>query len=152
MNTYSQILAPVDFSEMSGMVAARALQLAHQHGAALTLLHVVQDIPAGGEPFSEGSIVVNTETRDRQLKNAHDKLARLLEELDTETREATTIHEVVSEGLPKDDLTTYAENQDIDLIVIGHSGKKGFLGMMGSTAESVVHKAKCDVFVVRDGG
>lgn len=150
MNTYTHILAPVDFSEMSQTVAARALQLANQFKTPLTLLHVVQDIPAGSEPFSEGSIVVNPETRDRQLKNAHDKLARLVAELDTGMREDTTIHEVVSEGLPKDDLTAYAEDQDINLIVIGHSGKKGFLGMMGSTAESVVHKAKCDVFVVRD--
>jgi len=152
MNTYTHILAPVDFSEMSAAVATRALQLAQHNKATLTLLHVVQDIPAGSEPFSEGSIMVDPDTRERQLKNAHDKLARLIAELDPALRDATTINEVVSEGLPKDDLTSYAEDKAIDLIVIGHSGKKGFLGMMGSTAESVVHKAKCDVFVIRDGG
>ena len=42
-----------------------------------------------------------------------------------------------------------AEAENINLIVLGHSGNKGFFGLLGSTATAVVKSAKCDVLVVR---
>ncbi|QLQ34212.1 MAG: universal stress protein [Candidatus Thiothrix singaporensis] len=44
----------------------------------------------------------------------------------------------------------FADAKQVDLIVIAHSGKKGFLGFLGSTADSVVRSAHCDVLVLRN--
>jgi nucleotide-binding universal stress UspA family protein len=55
-------------------------------------------------------------------------------------------------GKPFYEIIQYAEEEQIDLIIIathGHSGMEQVL--FGSTAEKVVRKAPCPVLVVREG-
>jgi universal stress protein A len=59
---------------------------------------------------------------------------------------------IVRTGKPFYEINQYAQEEDIDLIVIathGHSGMEHIL--FGSTAEKVVRKAPCPVLVVRTG-
>ena len=48
-----------------------------------------------------------------------------------------------------DTILEVADAENINLIIIGHSGNKGFFGLLGSTTTAVVKSAKCDVLVVR---
>lgn len=53
-------------------------------------------------------------------------------------------------GDPADELITFAEKEQIDVIVIGSSGK-GFLKrkLLGSVSHKVVKNASCSVYIVR---
>jgi nucleotide-binding universal stress UspA family protein len=53
-------------------------------------------------------------------------------------------------GDPADELISFAEKQEIDVIIIGSTGK-GFLkrNLLGSVSGKVVKNAKCSVYVVR---
>ena len=42
-----------------------------------------------------------------------------------------------------------AENQDVDLIIMGTHGRQGLGLMLGSTANGVLHGVKCDVLAIR---
>ena len=57
----------------------------------------------------------------------------------------------VAYGRPAAEIRAYAEKIGADLIVIGSHGRHGVAGMLGSTANGVVHGTPCDVLVVRVG-
>jgi universal stress protein A len=53
-------------------------------------------------------------------------------------------------GSPKYEITTWAEEHDADLIVMGSHGHRRMFAMLGSTTDGVIHRAGCDVLMVRD--
>lgn len=146
MKHYQRILVPVDFSEMGDVVLEQAQAAATAYHAQLTLLHVVQDIPPSLEPFGETSgLILNGELERQLLEDATEKMRQLAEKLGLPAEAAQ-----VEMGIDTTDtILQVAEDKHFDLIVIGHSGKKGFFGLLGSTATAVVKSATCDVLVVR---
>ena len=54
-------------------------------------------------------------------------------------------------GRPETEIHNVAEELDADVIVIGSHGRHGLALLLGSTANSVLHGAKCDVLAVRVG-
>ncbi len=54
-------------------------------------------------------------------------------------------------GRPGSEIRRQAEENDADLIVIGSHGRHGIQLLLGSTANSVLHGAACDVLAVRIG-
>lgn len=147
MHRYKHILAPVDFSEMGAAVIRRAKEIAELYDARLSVLHVVQDVPLGAEPFGEPtSLILSEEIHEQQLKHSAEKLEQLASQFGL----PLSVDRAVTEGFATDAILEFAKERQIDLIVIAHSGKKGFLGLLGSTANSVVKSAKSDVLVVRD--
>ena len=52
-------------------------------------------------------------------------------------------------GIPKQEIIHIAEQEQVDLIVVGSHGRHGLALLLGSTANSVLHYAKCDVLAVR---
>ncbi len=146
MQRYQHILAPVDFSDSSNGVIKRALELAEHYDARLTLLHVVENMPLGIEPFGEpSSLVLSVEIQEQQLSNANAKMQALAQQFAL----PLSVEQAVLEGFTTSTLLAFAQEKQVDLIVIAHSGKKGFLGFLGSTADAVVKSAHCDVLVVR---
>ena len=56
---------------------------------------------------------------------------------------------MIKEGSPAKCILEVAKEEDIDLIVMGSSGKSGFdRFIMGSVADKVVNSAKCAVLVI----
>jgi universal stress protein A len=52
-------------------------------------------------------------------------------------------------GSPKLEIVRVAEENNVDLIIVGSHGKHGIALLLGSTANGVLHHAKCDVLAVR---
>jgi len=52
-------------------------------------------------------------------------------------------------GAPKQEIVQLAEREQVDLIVVGSHGRHGLSLLLGSTANSVLHYAKCDVMAIR---
>ncbi len=146
MHAYQHILIPVDFSPVSQRMINRGKELASQYHSQITLLTVVQDVPLSTQAFGDvPSITVEPEVQARLMASAHDQLLALAKQLEIESPAKLE----VIEGLPYDAIMDYASDHKVDLIIVGHSAKKGLLGfIMGSTSESLVKHAKCDVFVM----
>ena len=144
MAKYKHLLVAVDVSPENGAVIDKALEIARHTHARLTLIHVVEytgTLYAGDIPLPEDLDL------DRQLADqAREKLARLVSE-----RGLGDVRQVVEIGIPKREIVRVAEELGADLIVLGSHGRHGLQLLLGSTANGVLHQAKCDVLAVRVG-
>ena len=147
MHAYQHILVPVDFSPVSQRIIHRGKELAEQYQSKLTLLHVMQDIPLTVQSFGDmPGMMIAPEIQEQLLSQSQERLKQLASSLQVAD---TTLLEVV-EGLPYDSISSYADEHQVDLIITGHSAKKGLMGfIMGSTAASIVKHSKCDVLVMQ---
>jgi nucleotide-binding universal stress UspA family protein len=139
------VLVATDFSETSGVALRYAKAFAHAFGAALHVLHVVQ------EPFAQPWAV---EAYGFSLATLQDEWVREAKEriettLSAEERTSLRAELATRLGHPVVEILKYAADHSIDLIVIGTHGR-GPLGhmVMGSVAERIVRKATCPVLTV----
>jgi len=139
MIKYNHILLATDFSEGTEYVAAKARELATQMDAKLTLLHVVEPLPGYGYAFI-GSAEIETHI----VEEAKKRIMRLGEKIAVDDQDQR-----IELGPTKIEITKVAKEINADLIVIGSHGRHGFARLLGSTANAVVHNAKCDVLTVR---
>lgn len=144
MMAIRKILVPTDFSDCSEAALAYGRRMAEAFGASLHLLHVVQDPytqPWAAEAFPAplGDLLVQWEEQAQK---------RMLDVLSETERGQVTIATQI--GSPFFEIVRYAQEQQIDLIVIGTHGR-GPIGhmLLGSVAEKVVRKAPCPVLTVR---
>jgi universal stress protein A len=143
MESYRKILLATDFNEHSDQAAGRAMDLAQRHQAELSVLHVVENLPIGDAAY--GPIVpFDIDLTDQMMDAARVRLKELGERLGIpESRQFVEI------GSPKGEIIRLAEDLGADLIVVGSHGRHGIALLLGSTAASVVHHARCDVLAVR---
>lgn len=141
MSGYNHILVGVDLSEESQQVLNRASALASASGAKLSMVHIVEPLTfAYG-----GDIPVDLSEIQEQL---HQQATEQLQELAQPTGiDSANQHVLV--GQPVSEIHDLAENLDADLVVVGSHGRKGLALLLGSTANGVLHGAKCDVLAVR---
>ena len=144
MAKYHHILLALDFSPEAETVLNKALELAQLNDARLSVIHVVEytsAMYAGDIPLPEDLDI------DQNLADqAKEKLSEMIKQHnipDTTGR--------VEIGIPKREIVRVAEETQADLIVIGSHGRHGLQLLLGSTANGVLHLAKCDVLAVRVG-
>ncbi|NJD07413.1 MAG: universal stress protein [Methylococcaceae bacterium] len=143
MSTYTRILLAADFGENYRYVARRAVDLATRYGAELSLIHVVENIPTGDAGY--GPIVpFEIDLTEQLVEAAEKRMTELGEELQVPVERVR-----VEVGSPKHEIIRVAEENAVDLIVVGSHGRHGIGLLLGSTASSVLHHAKCDVLAVR---
>lgn len=140
------ILVPVDFSEHSKNALKYAIPYAVQFKARLDLLYVVEPTIYPAD-FSFGQVgFPNIEEELR--KRGSEELNGLVK---NEIKGKVSAVASVRTGKPFYEISEYARENKIDLIIIathGHSGVEHML--FGSTVEKVVRKAPCPVLVVRE--
>lgn len=137
----SSMLVPIDFSGPSLKALEKALGLAEEFGAKVTLLHVIETVSV-----PEFATYPNLPTND-QVAAAKVELAALAK--DHGCDEATVGGVKVRTGVPFREITNAARALRADMIVIATHGYTGFKHvLLGSTAERVVRYADCPVLVV----
>lgn len=141
-----RILCPTDFSEFSERAIRYACELAEQFHSELHLLNVLQDYdavaPGSGETFAPF-----TDWLPGLRKQSQEQLAKLP---GPEWVSKMPIHRTTRVGAPIDEITKYAQEHNIDLIVQGTHGRRGIKHMLlGSVAENIVRYAPCPVLTVR---
>lgn len=139
---YRHILLATDFSEHSERALQRARELAAAGGAALTLLHVVDDLMMPGEFYD---LAGDIELEKTLMEVAHQRMEALVEGLGGEEGVSA---EVIT-GNPGPAIVLYAHEHDVDLIVLGSHGRRGLERLLGSSVNAVLHNASCDVLTVR---
>ena len=89
---------------------------------------------------------------ERTADEARDKLDEKLKSVLTDTERAAlnVVESAVGTGQPADEIVEYADNNAVDLIVIGTHGRGGVERMwLGSVTEKVLRRAHCPVLVLR---
>lgn len=143
MTIYKHVLLAADFFEQGDQVAQKAKQIAEQNQAQLSLVHVVDNLPITDPAY--GPIIPFDVDLTQQLIEATKKhLSELGEKLGVPTE-----RQWLEMGSPKLEIVRVAEENQVDLIVVGSHGRHGFALLLGSTANGVLHHAKCDVLAVR---
>lgn len=145
MIALKNVLVATDFSDCSQAAVEQARALAEPFSASLHLLHVVTDplheVWACYAPGADFLSLV-----EKLQADARKRLALLA------SRDEVTGGRVVlaaAWGDPGDEILKYARGHNIDLIVCGTHGRRGWDHLvMGSVAERVVRTAPCPVLTV----
>lgn len=138
---YDRILVPTDGSEAASDAVDEALELAESFDAEVHVLYVVDTRLT--HTILGGEVV---EKLEREGEEATGEIVERAEESGLETR-----REVI-EGAPSEAILNYAEENGIDLIVMGTHGRTGLeKAVIGSVTEKVVRKSSTPVMTVRSG-
>ena len=138
---YKKILVPTDGSEFAKKAQKHALFLASVSGAEIVAVSVTENNFVNGLPLDDEIYQLNQVLNERSEEN--------LKEFDKLNEDDIKITHVIREGSPARVILEVANEEQIDLIVMGSSGKSGFdRFIMGSVADKVVNSAKCAVLVV----
>ena len=136
-----KILVAVDFSDGSRAAMRYAAQLAERFNAAVTVLNVVE--------LNDGWLKIGANefrVLDEQLRES----TRLrLVDFASENDVASSWECLTRLGRPAEEIVRAAAELEVDAIVIATRGFTGLRhALIGSTAEAVVRRAPCAVWIV----
>ena len=155
ISPYKKIMVGVDFSPYSKHATRRAIELSNQSNADLVLVNVVNenalyDIYYG--PIGMGlslaalsqEMINGIETSiDSIINKSKKEMKALITELGLNQSQG-----VVITGRPSTTLNSYAEAQNVDLIVMGTQGKSGMEAVMDSSTRYLLSYSRCEVLSV----
>jgi universal stress protein A len=147
MSEYQNILCVTDFSAASKRGIVRAVELAGHYQARLSLLHVIEHFPE--DRSNEVIAPENVDPASFRQEKARSALAAIAKECGCESVRRELLVSSHSAGKP---IVRFAEEHNTDLIVIGSHGHHGLAAILGSTANTIMHSAPCDVLAVRAAG
>lgn len=140
--SFKKILVPVDFSPPSELALRYACELARPFSSEITLMHVIDSLT-----YSVTDTLNIVEHRRALETLATTLLANLRAELE---EEGFAVKTHLTAGTPYTEILDRAEQNDMDLIVMGTHGRTGVEHLLiGSVAERVVRLAPCAVLTVR---
>jgi nucleotide-binding universal stress UspA family protein len=143
---YKRILVPLDGSDTSKLALAAGLQMAHESGGRLRLIHVLDELVSIGMYEYSGDL----------LRYAREYAAKVLEQGVATARAAGVEAEsklVESGGKRLGDVVAQeATEWDADLIALGSHGRRGVSRvLLGSGAEQIARLAPVPLLLVRSG-
>ncbi len=148
---WKKILCPVDFSDRSRKALATAVALAQRDEAELSLVHVVEPIPAPAVPTPPAmpTTPAGTDLSAMQQEVREGFEAQLATWQGDAVPDRVASKAITLVGRPADELAAFAESEQVDLIVmasLGHGRWRRFL--FGSVAERLLKLATCAVLVL----
>lgn len=142
MHAYKHILVALDLSNEAQQVAERGQDLASHYGAKISLIHVVEPVIVDNSYDLMTSLPA--ELDDTLLERARTFLAKITKQL-----KLGQVEQIVTLGSTRSEIFRVAQEQGVDLIVIGTHGRHGVGLLLGSTANAILHGTPCDVHAVR---
>ena len=112
------------------------------NGAELSIIHVIEPLPYASD---ELITVYNYE----ELSKATSEIARKRMQPVKERLAVLDSQLLIATGHVSTEILLYAEKKEVDLIITGSHGRHGLQLLLGSTANAILHGAKCDVLAVR---
>jgi nucleotide-binding universal stress UspA family protein len=133
-----------DGSDRAAKAVAFAIDMARRYEARLIAI-------SSYRPVSESRLQKEQEEAPQEIQwsiNPMEAVEDILASVESRALEAgVEVTTVASQGDPADVLIKHAEEQDADVLVVGNRGMRRRL--LGSVPNSVTHKAKCTVVVVK---
>ncbi len=141
MHPYRKILLVVDLTEDSEVVGERAKAIAASDQSTIQLLHVVEYVPV--EPMGE-TLLPAVQIEEELIERARVRLKELAGSLGLGRSEC-----FVEAGNIKAEIIRVAQEQQVDLIVLGSRERHGLAILLNFTEDTVLHASPCDVLAVR---
>ncbi len=143
MSKIKKILAPTDYSDLSCVGLQRAFESAHDAGAELIVLHVVD---MGNDWFGKHEnlgpvrtlMAEQTEFLDKFLREKFAALMNLVE-----------VRQKVELGAAHVNIADLAGREAVDLVIMSTHGRTGLDHiLLGSVTEKVIAHAPCPVMAI----
>ena len=141
MSTYKHLLVGLDLSPESQQVVDRVKFLFSDTDIKISVCHILEPLAftyGGDIPVDLSDVQIQLE---QQAKERLDALAEQLNVAEDNRH--------VLLGQPAKEMHRIASEDTVDLIVVGSHGRHGLALIFGSTSNSVLHGASCDVLAVR---
>nr|WP_256290289.1 universal stress protein [Halobellus inordinatus] len=135
---YNRIVIAVDGSDEAKRAARRGLRLAQGFDATVDALSVVEQ---------KALRLTETANEKAQLRERGEAALTEIEELASEFSQ--TVNTNLQEGKPAVRISEYADEQDVDLIVVGRQGLTGLSRrLLGGVTERILHRSDVSVLVI----
>ena len=148
MFPYHNVLVAVDYSELTDVIFKKLETINKNSDTNLILFHVVErDMPTLMGASQNAAISYSREWSLEEVKlkaNAEKTLEKEARKYDIGN--VTYLAEV---GVPRFSILFVAKAKKADLIIVGAHGAHGIKKLIGSTAQSILNNATCDVLAVR---
>jgi universal stress protein A len=139
---YKKILLGLELNDKNDtFLLEKALDMAKTTGADLGLVHAVEFLGVYGTGYG---ITASAEFESALFDAAVRKMGQLAEKFGIAPEKT-----VVKFGSAKFVILDEAAAKQADLIMVGSHGRSGISLLLGSTANAVLHGAKCDVIAIR---
>ncbi|AYK13868.1 MAG: universal stress protein [Methanosarcina flavescens] len=133
-----------DGSVCSRIAANRGIELARLSGGTVYAVYVVST-----EYFSSMAVDFDRERMHEALRKEGCKAVSYINEIGE--LENVNVETILLEGHPADELIRYAEEEKMDIIVMGMIGRTGLDRLiLGSVAEKVIRHSKVPVMVIKE--
>jgi nucleotide-binding universal stress UspA family protein len=147
MIAMKNVLVATDFGEAADSALAYGRELAGRFGATLHVLHVAENVyitAFGAETYASFAPDLQRDIEAAAHRRLDDAVGV------NGPGDPKTVAAVMTSASPAFAIIDYANDHDIDLIIMGTHGR-GTLGhfLMGSVAERVVRLAGCPVLTIR---
>jgi len=143
--TFKNILVPYDGSIYALRAFNKAVEIAKQHNSNLKVVACLDIANLGGWYIDKR---VNKEI----MKNAKNLTKKLFSKLDNIAKKNSIIldSKIIESNNTVKSLISYTKSKNIDLIVMGSSGRGGFDKiLLGSVSNGVMQKVKCPVLIIK---
>lgn len=141
----THILVATDLSREAMSCIPSVADLARSVNAQITLLHVVESF----EAVPHGSPLAPPLGPTENAKAMESARAKMEERRASYGSDITINLELVAGGDAADEITAYAEANDVDLIAVTTHGRTGFRRLaLGSVAEAVIRRSSVPVLVL----
>ena len=142
--SFKKIMVATDGSVCSRIAANKGIELARLSGGTVYAVYVVST-----EYFSSMAVDFDWERMHEALKKDGCKAVNYVKGIGE--LENVNVKSILLEGHPADELIRYAEENEMDIIVMGTLGRTGLDRLLlGSVAGNVVRHSKVPVMVVRE--
>lgn len=136
---YKHILFATDLADDTEFVLAKVRGMRGYTGARLSIIHVVEPLPG----YSYAYLGIE-DIEGQLIEEAKTSIGKLGEQLNVDIKD-----QWVEVGPTKSKILDIAQDVGADLIICGSHGRHGLSLLLGSTANAILHGAKCDVLTVR---
>ncbi len=141
---FKRVLVATDGSESSISAASHGIKIAKATGSEVYALYVISTEYAVTTRSVKGWTDEFEEGLAKRGRVAIANIERLGEEADVKVKP------VLLRGIPAEEIINYAEENDINLIVMGTKGLKGIKRLLiDSVAKNVLRHSKVPVMIVR---
>lgn len=137
MKVYQHVLLATDLSDTCLKAAVAAQKIAEASEAKFSIAHCVEPIPAYGYPGFQ-------ELQSPLIDHAKQELDTLAQQIGVPVNHVHLLF-----GTVKTEVLKFAEEHQVDLIIVGSHTRRGLSRLLGSNANAIVHGADCDVLTIR---
>ena len=149
---FKKIMIATDGSACSELAADKGIAFAKLSGGTVYAVHVLSNAylsAMDGSAYSSVGMNPYWESIQEAFQKHGHQAVNYVKDLGK--TKGVNVESILLEGNPSDELIRYAEENKMDLVIMGTLGKSGIdRFLMGSVTENIIHHLKVPVMVVKE--